>query len=140
MSTELQRQIFLNIKRLGGIAADNSAELFNECSATWVQFGVLRNIAQDGSTMTHLKQSVSCAASNMTTLVKRMERDGLVRTERNPADLRETKVFITAYGQAVFRSMEPLYRQFLSGLCRGLDEEEQLQLNTLLQRLIRNFE
>ncbi|AGK96478.1 MarR family winged helix-turn-helix transcriptional regulator [Clostridium pasteurianum] len=135
MDKELERQIFEKIKYLNNLAVDKFSCIFNEFSATGIQFCVLRNITE-GITMTELRKSVDCVASNMTTLIKRMERDNLVYTEKNPDDRRETKVYLTDHGKKTLNLMEPEYKSFLSELYSKLTHEEKNTLNELLTKLI----
>lgn len=140
MDQDLLRSIYLKIRHVNDVSIKNYEELVTECSATGVQFGVLRNISvEKTTTMSDLVQKVKCAASNMTALIQRMERDGLVKTIKNPEDKRETLVVLTEKGQTARNEMEPRYHQFLEQSFGRLTPEEQLILNTLLAKLEENM-
>lgn len=50
---------------------------------------------QDGLTITELGDKLFLKASTITSLIDRMERDGLVRRERNLEDRRVVRIFLT---------------------------------------------
>lgn len=136
MNQDLLRSIYHKIRHINDVSLKNYDDLLTECSATGVQFGVLRNIPFEGTTtMSELVQKVKCAASNMTALIQRMERDGLVKTAKNPEDKRETLVLLTEKGKIARIEIEPRYHQFLEQSFGRLTPEEQLILNTLLAKL-----
>lgn len=106
------------------------------CSATGAQFGVLKNISEDGTTtLSELVRRVKCVASNMTSIIKRMEKEGLVLTVKNLQDKRETLVLLTDKGNRTRTEMEVLYQNFLKKNYQILSLEEQYILNLLLTKL-----
>lgn len=135
MDRDRLRQIFLKIRRINDLSVKEFDSSLDGCSATGTQFGVLRNIPPDGATMSALVQKVSCVASNMTTLIQRMERNNLVVTDKNPDDMRETFVRITEKGKSTRDEMEECYQRFLKKCYGGLSEKESGLLLKLLIRL-----
>lgn len=63
------------------------------------KYGVLQQLAAAGPlTLTDLAGRLSCVRSNVTQLVDRLEADGLVRREDDPADRRTVRAVLTALG------------------------------------------
>ncbi len=139
MDNELLRSIYLRIKNVSDISTKDFTNTLSGCTATGVQFGVLRNIPDDGAKMSELVQKVKCAASNMTSIIKRMERDKLVTTSKNANDMRETFVYLTEKGKDTLKEMEVLYQGFLIRSYGSLSLEEQHILNLLLTKLEENL-
>lgn len=139
MDNELLRSIYLKIKNISDISSKDFTHTLSGCSATGAQFGVLKNITENGAKMSELVQKVKCAASNMTSIIKRMERDKLVTTVKNSKDMRETYVYLTEKGKNTLKEMDVLYQEFLIRSYGSLSIEEQHILNLLLMKLEDNL-
>lgn len=140
MSKELLRDIYMKIRHINDVSVNNFISSTSGYDATGVQFGVMRNIPLEGSiTMSELTGKVRCVASNMTTIIRRMEKQELVLTFKNAEDKRQTMVSLTRKGIEVRATMEVIYRNFLSDMYGVLNEEEQKQLNNLLEKIEENL-
>jgi DNA-binding MarR family transcriptional regulator len=73
--------------------------------------------------------------SNITAMVDRLVRDGLVRRIPDPADGRITRVELTSSGQERVKAARPPHLRFLSELMSALSEKEQMTLVKLLDKL-----
>jgi MarR family 2-MHQ and catechol resistance regulon transcriptional repressor len=101
-----------------------------------VQYGVLFNLLDAGSlSLTELSERLFRSASNLTTLIDRMERRGLVRRVDYPEDRRVTRVELTPKGTKLAESVRPNHRHFLSTLMSCFSDDELAQLMTLLRKL-----
>lgn len=140
MSKELLRNIYMKIRHINDVSVNNFVSSTSGCDATGVQFGILRNIPIDGSiTMSELKDEVKCAASNITTIIRRMEKQDLVVTYKNASDKRQTMVSITEKGIQVKNTMEVSYQKFLFDMYGALSSEEQELMNKLLTKIEENL-
>lgn len=140
MSKELLRDIYMKIRHINDVSVENFVDSTSGYSATGVQFGVLRNIPNDGSiTMSELTDKVKCVASNMTTIIRRMEKQEIVNTFKNPEDKRQTLVSLTQKGISVRDTMEVTYQKFLFDMYGVLNEEEQKMLFCLLAKIEENL-
>lgn len=140
MSKELLRDIYMKIRHINDVSVENFVDSTSGYSATGVQFGVLRNIPNDGNiTMSELTDKVKCVASNMTTIIRRMEKQELVNTFKNPEDKRQTLVSLTQKGISVRDTMEVTYQKFLFDMYGVLNEEEQKMLFSLLAKIEENL-
>lgn len=140
MSKQLLRDIYMKIRHINDVSVENFVDSTSGYSATGVQFGVLRNIPADGTiTMSELTDKVKCVASNMTTIIRRMEKQELVSTFKNPEDKRQTLVSITQKGIDVRETMEVTYQKFLADMYGVLEEEEKQTLLCLLAKIEENL-
>ena len=140
MKQELLRDIYMKIRHINDAAIKNFITATEGYEATGVQFGVLRNIPRQGEiSMSELTERVRCVASNMTTIIRRMEKQGLVVTQKNAADRRQTMVILTDKGAATRTLMEKNYQEFLTGAFGALTISEQEQLYQLLSKIEKNL-
>ncbi|MET7290177.1 MarR family transcriptional regulator [Streptomyces sp. NPDC005573] len=86
------------------------------------------------ASMSVLATTLTCDASNMTGIVGRLEKRGLVHREPSPSDRRVKNVVLTAEGERVVDVIRGKMRHTLDGLGR-LDERERETLHTLLERV-----
>ncbi|MBS1103764.1 MarR family transcriptional regulator [Gluconobacter sp. Dm-62] len=71
----------------------------------------------------------------MTTLLARMERDGLIQREPDPTDRRSTLVTLTADGQRKSRNIVPVIEHLTGMALKGFTPLERDILVTLLERI-----
>ncbi|WP_294563513.1 MarR family winged helix-turn-helix transcriptional regulator [uncultured Arthrobacter sp.] len=92
--------------------------------------------AQDGQTQRELSREVAIEDATMVRTLDRMERDGLVRRERNPRDRRQINIFLTEKGWALRDTLVPEAIEGNRSASRRLSEDERRQLLDLLGRVI----
>ncbi|MEY4373783.1 MAG: hypothetical protein RL219_2552 [Actinomycetota bacterium] len=85
--------------------------------------------------MRFLADAHQCDASNITGIVDRLERRGLVERHADPSDRRVTLVHRTADGDAMRTRLTRAAREQLVGI-GSLDDDELEQLAELLARLV----
>ncbi|MFI7406073.1 MarR family winged helix-turn-helix transcriptional regulator [Streptomyces sp. NPDC049541] len=96
--------------------------------------GKTLNVLRRGpASMSTLATTLTCDASNMTGIVDRLEKRGLVRREPSPSDRRVKNVLLTEEGEQVIDVIRGKMNKTLAGLSR-LSEQEQDTLYTLLKR------
>ncbi|WP_280205893.1 MarR family winged helix-turn-helix transcriptional regulator [Nocardia cyriacigeorgica] len=84
--------------------------------------------------MRALAETLACDASNVTGIINRLEKRGLVRREPSALDRRVTNLVITPEGEQVTDAIRAKMRVTREGLDR-LSEQEREQLGVLLQRV-----
>ena len=77
---------------------------------------------EDGLRMSELAARARLTKQTMTTMVRLLERDGLVRREADPADGRATRVYLTARSRA--------FRPVAERVLRDLDRAVRVSLST----------
>ncbi len=120
-----------------GKAMYRQAERFlSSYGITPSQFDMLTVLSEQGMIpLNKLSESLCCACSNVTGIVDRLERDGLVRRERSQEDRRVILLGLTQKGQELWSSVP-------CGACCGiglddiLNKDEQSELRRILEKLI----
>jgi DNA-binding MarR family transcriptional regulator len=79
--------------------------------------------------------SLGVDASTATRQVAAMERDGLVRRERDPEDGRGTVISPTASGLAKYRAVRRARAELYDAILAGWSEPDRRTLATMLHRL-----
>lgn len=125
-------------------AADSvSAELTRhvaEADLTIGQFGVLEALHHLGTlTQGDLGVKLLRSGSNLTTVVDNLEKRGLVRRTRRPADRRVVDVSLTPAGRRLITRLFPAHASRIAELFASLDESDQRRLGALCRRLGRSL-
>lgn len=84
--------------------------------------------------MRALAETLACDASNVTGIINRLEKRGLVRREVNESDRRVTNLVITSEGEQVVDTIRARMRATRDGLDR-LGDQDRDRLYALLERV-----
>ncbi|MGH7295959.1 MAG: MarR family winged helix-turn-helix transcriptional regulator [Polyangiaceae bacterium] len=104
--------------------------------STMPRFDLLANLErEDGQTLAALSRHMLVTAGNLTGLVDRAERDGVVERRADPADRRLSRVFLTGKGKDLVQSLIPVHTSHVSELLSSLDASERRELRRLLGKL-----
>ncbi len=103
-------------------------------SLTASQGKTLSVLRRGPASMSALATTLTCDASNMTGIVDRLEKRGLVQREPSPSDRRVKNVVLTSEGKRVIDVIRGKMHHTLDGLDR-LDEQERTTLYALLERV-----
>jgi MarR family transcriptional regulator, 2-MHQ and catechol-resistance regulon repressor len=103
---------------------------------TPTQLGVLEAIFHKGPlTQRELGRKVLRSAGNMTDVIDKLERRGVVRRSRKPGDRRAVRVELTPTGVEMIQTMFPHYAGEIVAAMGGLRIEELRRLGELLRKL-----
>lgn len=103
---------------------------------TMPRFDLLANLErEDGQTLAALSRRMLVTAGNLTGLVDRAERDGVVERRPDPADRRLSRVFLTTKGRELIQGLIPVHAAHVSELLASLDAGERRELRRLLGKL-----
>ncbi len=107
-----------------------------EYGITPSQLGVLEALSHLGP-MAHcaLAGKLLVSASNLTTVLDNLERDGLVRRDRDAADRRVSIASLTPAGHERLASFFPQHVGRLLQAMSALDDAEQVELGRLCRKL-----
>jgi DNA-binding MarR family transcriptional regulator len=105
-------------------------------ATTMARFDLLANLErEDGQTLAALSRRMLVTAGNLTGLVDRAERDGVVERRPDPNDRRLSRVFLTSRGRDLVQGVIPVHGQHVSELLSSLDATERRELRRLLGKL-----
>ncbi len=101
---------------------------------------VLRVLAANGGTMkpSEIAEWTFRERHNITTLVGRLERDGLVRVKRNDRDKRFVNVTLTAKGRKVLKQTTPIANEIVNRVMLSISEADAVRLEKSLIVLRQN--
>ncbi len=104
--------------------------------ATLPRFDLLANLERsDGQTLAALSRRMLVTAGNLTGLVDRAERDGVVERRADPKDRRVSRVFLTASGRTLIETLLPVHAAHVAELLGRLENGERRELRRLLGKL-----
>ena len=107
-----------------------------EHEMTMPRFDLLANLTRtDGQTLAALSRTMLVTAGNLTGLVDRAARDGLVERRADPNDRRAWRVHLTAKGQRAFRDAERRHAARIAKVFAALAPAELTTLTRLLSKL-----
>jgi DNA-binding MarR family transcriptional regulator len=129
--------IWLRLARIYQKIERANANQLRRFGLSHAQFDVLAHVgAVEGITQQELADHLLVTKGNVTQLVDRMERCGLlVRRQEGRANL----LYLTPQGRALFDEVVPPHEEHIAQLFYGLTPDEQRELHTLLRRLDRSL-
>ncbi|HEY6431169.1 MAG TPA: MarR family transcriptional regulator [Acetobacteraceae bacterium] len=103
---------------------------------TLTQLGVLEAVLHKGPlTQRELGRKVLTSAGNMTDVIDKLERRGMVSRSRKPGDRRAVRVELTPEGQRRIEAIFPPHAGKIAAAMSGLSPAELAQLGELLRKL-----
>ncbi len=116
------------------------AHFYRKSRLSVIKFIVLKILATNGGTMTpsEIAEWTFRERHNITTLVDRLKRDGLVRVERNIKDKRFVNVSLTAKGRKVLKQAMPVARDIVNRVMSSISEGDAILLEKSLRVLRQN--
>lgn len=111
--------------------------LFNRYSTSEPKFFVLLLLSnsKNGMPLSQIGKKLLVSRANITGLIDRMEKEGLVEKKGNPADKRSIKAHLTAKGKRLFEEVKKPHMEFSEKMTQCLSETEKSQLNFLLEKI-----
>jgi DNA-binding MarR family transcriptional regulator len=104
-----------------------------EGDVTLPRFDLLSNLhRQDGQTLAALSRRMLVTAGNLTGLVDRAERDGLVARHADQIDRRATRVRLTSRGRQLYTEALSRHEKRVEAIFGSLSRKEQDTLAALL--------
>lgn len=103
------------------------------------QFQVLTIVNRLGNqppTQRRLARELYVSFPNVTVMLARLERAGLIRRRSNPDDRREKFVQLTSPARALLKRIWKIHQKQLDRVMAGLTEPEQVELTSLLNKMM----
>lgn len=132
-----RRRAYLALVSASDALVDEFKTLFQSHGLTLTQFNLLRLLLtgpESGETCGQLRDRMLHRVPDITRLVDRMERDGLVERHRGSHDRRVVLVRITPEGQRRCEAIYPELVRIHEAQFPGLSEEELLALESLMRK------
>ena len=110
------------------------SRLHADFNVTLPRFDVMAALydAPAGLSMGEVSRRLMVSNGNVTGIVERLDREGLVWRRTNPDDRRSQLVCLTNSGRTTFEEMAEAHEGWISEMLSGLSEEEVEQLKYLL--------
>ncbi len=89
----------------------------------------------DGMSMGGLSRALLVSNGNVTQLVQKLARDGLVRIDPSPTDRRSSIVSLTETGRSHFGRLAGLHHHWIDALFAGMDDRDRARLYETLGTL-----
>jgi DNA-binding MarR family transcriptional regulator len=137
-------EAILNIYYTGERVKKRARKFFSQYGITDVQFNVLRLLYnQTGKeyslTQAELSKMMLVNRSNVTSLIDRMEKAGLVRRNDVPGDRRYNAIQLTSQGGKILLEVEDKYLKEVTKIMSELTGKETRELIQLLERIRANL-
>lgn len=116
------------------------AHFYRNARLSVIKFIVLQALAINGGTMTlsEIAEWTHKERHNITTLVERLKRDGLVTAERDNRDKRFVNVTLTDKGREVVSQSTPVAREIVNQAMLSISEVDAALIEKLLRVLRQN--
>ncbi len=136
----LEHEAILNIYYTASIIKKRADDFFQEHGLTDVQFNVLMLLYtqvsdEEGLSQAQLSDMMLVNRANITSLIDRMEKAGLVVRTSADSDRRYNIIKMTQQGKKVFAEVEPLYGKLVIETISPLKEPEQKRLIAMLEKI-----
>ena len=116
---------YLRLRSACGIIIKKVDQHLARWGLSVARYAILRLLLnKKAMTLGELSRSQVCVAGNITMLIGRLERDGLVKRIADPKDGRVTRVVLTAKGRKVTAAAVEPHRAFLEELMAPLGIEK----------------
>ncbi|WP_261841895.1 MarR family winged helix-turn-helix transcriptional regulator [Aliamphritea ceti] len=128
---------YLNLIRTAQVMGQNVSDLLAEFGLSGKQYNVLRSIRRGGTEglrISQISEQMTDPRADVTRLMDRLVRDGLVDRKPDASDRRVVRSFLTDEGSKILESIDvPLLKIHRSQFDQ-LSEKELQQLSYLLQK------
>ncbi len=136
----LEHETILNIYYTAAQVKKRATEFFWHYGLTDVQFNVMMLLIyqtenRGGLTQAQLGNMMLVNRANITSLIDRMERDGLVVRTAAAGDRRSNLIKMTSKGKKLFKTVEPFYAQQVRQVMSTASAAEQRRLIESLERI-----
>ncbi len=116
-------------------------EVLEKTGATATQLAAIFYLMEnDGCQLVDLSRELLQNKSAITTLVERMEKNGLIQKEQSSTDKRASQLFLTSKGNTCGRNALPLISLYNNELTKDFNTSELAVIIRFLDRIIDTFE
>ncbi len=130
-----EQEAYLNLVRTHALLSDEVAELFKQHHLSQPLYNVLKVVARMGDAgmpSQSIAQYMVARDPDITRLVDRLQKDGLIKRERDEQDRRIVRVRVTRSGLEAIEKLDPLIWKLHQQQLGHLNQEKLELLNQLL--------
>ncbi|MGA2916082.1 MAG: MarR family transcriptional regulator [Sedimentisphaerales bacterium] len=136
----VEHETALNVYFTAACLKKRADVFFRTFGLTDVQFNVMMLLVyqtgpEGGLSQAQLSDMMLVNRANVTTLIDRMEKAGLVVRTSDSADRRTNIIKLTAKGKNLYTKAEPDYDQQIKKMMAGLNQSEQKKLISTLEKV-----
>lgn len=136
----VQHEALLSIYYTASMVKKTADGSFKKLGLTDVQFNVLvllhhQSQTDGGLSQAALSEMMLVNRANITTLIDRMERSGLVKRTEDPNDRRFKIIKMTKKGREIFDKVDPIYASQVRKMMSALNQTECKNLIELLGKV-----
>jgi len=133
-------EAILNIYYTASMMKKRADDFFSQFGLTDVQFNLMELLhyqsgKEGGLSQAQLSDMMLVNRANITSLVDRMEKAGLVTRNAHSNDRRFNIVKLTTKGKNLFEKVEPSYLEQVRKIMASLDESELKKLMIMLEKV-----
>ncbi len=133
--------IYQAIHTLYVLTDDSDRRVLKQFGLTVPQFNALMHLERDRAQyLSELSDRLLCDRGNMTRIVDRLERDGLVQRTPDGNDRRYVQVTLTPQGEEIRRAAIDRHRASLARRLSALSKDELATLSVLMDKLQRGLQ
>ncbi|MBN1126197.1 MAG: MarR family transcriptional regulator [Sedimentisphaerales bacterium] len=135
-----EHEALLNIYFTSTCMKKQAVRFLEPYALTDVQLNLLmllkyQSVSDQGLTQAQLSNMMLVNRANITSLVNRLERDGLVKRTTDPEDRRYNNILLTAKARRVLERVEPEYASKVRDVIAVLKPAEQKKLIQMLEKI-----
>jgi len=139
----LEQEVFLNLLRVADRLTGQLAELLKPFDLSPTQYNVLRILrgaGEEGMACGMIGERMITREPDMTRLLDRMEKRGLIRRERQTEDRRVVKAFLTAAGAKVLLPLDEPVLALHARQFAGVGKERLAELVGIIEEVRQGIE
>jgi DNA-binding MarR family transcriptional regulator len=94
---------------------------------------------EDGQTVSSLVEKMCIQHATISTMINRMETNGMIKKEKDATDKRTSRVYMTAKGTDAYKEIAKIWKTMETKVTKDLTEEQESLLRELLQLVQKNL-
>lgn len=142
-SIEIANRLFFRFFQAANTLHTKGTQALDEFGVTTQQWSVLgalsRPQVKDGMSVGELTRYLLVSRQNLSGLLTRLERDGLIERATSTEDRRSRKVKLSAKGEALWVALAKPIHAFYDGALKGFSFDDRLQFIHYVSLLQRNM-
>ena len=140
----LAHEALLNTYYTASCLRKKASEFLRPFGLTYVQFNLMmllqhQSAHKEGLTQAQLSAMMLVNRANITSLIDRMEKAGLVARTSTPTDRRYNIIKLTGRGKKLLARIEPLYAEEVKRIMAALMDADQRKLIKMLEKVRSNI-